>query len=100
MPFIGYDADSLRFTGKPRQHYGLSARCTPAVRNFCGECGGLVFGGIIGVDTSHTLYAGSLDDPTMFVPTIGIFGRDRPAWAAVPPGITVFETMPDTDPSA
>jgi hypothetical protein len=53
-----------------------------------------VFGGIIGIDTSHTIYAGSLDDPARFVPTIAIFNRDRPAWAAVPDGLTLFETMP------
>jgi hypothetical protein len=100
MPFMGYDAGQLQVSGTPKQHRSLSARGTEAVRNFCGDCGGLVFGGIIGVDTSHTIYAGSLNDPTMFVPTIGIFGRDRPAWAAVPPGIIMFDTMPDTDSSA
>ena len=100
IPFMGYDAISLSFSGSPRQHRSLSARGTEAVRNFCGECGSLVFGGIVGLDTAHTIYAGTLDDPTNFVPAIGIFGRDRPAWVAIPPGITVFETLPDTDPSA
>jgi hypothetical protein len=44
---------------------------------------------------SHTIYAGSLDDPARFHPTIAIFARDRPAWVPLPPGLTVFETMPD-----
>ncbi len=95
MPFMGFDAGQLQFSGTPRQHHGLSARGTIAVRNFCGDCGGLVFGGIIGTDTSHTIYAGSLDDPGQFRPQIGIFGRDRPAWVTVPPGITIYATMPD-----
>jgi hypothetical protein len=64
------------------------------VRNFCPACGGLVFGGEIGRDESHTLYAGSLDDPGLFRPTLAIFVRDRPQWAPLPPGLTLFDEMP------
>jgi hypothetical protein len=92
--FMGFDAAQLAFTGTARQHVGRSARGTDAVRNFCPDCGSLVFGGIVGTDTSHTIYAGSLDDPARFVPVIAIFNRDRPAWAALPDGLTVFATMP------
>jgi len=53
-----------------------------------------VFGGEIGKDESHTIYAGSLDDPSCFQPKIAIFVRERPAWVAMPPGLTTFETMP------
>ena len=94
MPFMGFDAADLHFTGTPRQYLSKTARDTDAVRNFCPCCGGLVFGGIIGSDTSHTIYAGSLDDPAHFQPSIGIFGRDRPDWVPAPAGITLFETMP------
>ena len=55
----------------------------------------LVFGGIHGVHDSHTIYAGSLDDPAHFTPTLAIFLRDKPDWVAMPEGLTVFETMPD-----
>jgi hypothetical protein len=64
------------------------------VRNFCPACGGLVFGGVVGVDTSHTVYAGSLDDASRFKPAMAIFERDRPDWVIRPPGLTVFDTMP------
>ena len=95
MPFMGFDAAYLTFSGNPRQYRSRAARGSVAVRNFCPQCGGLVFGGIIGTDTSHTSYAGSLDDPVHFRPAIGIFARDRPDWVPVPPGIIVFDTMPD-----
>jgi hypothetical protein len=65
-----------------------------AVRNFCPDCGGLVFGGIVGVDTSFTLYAGSLDDPSLFHPRIAIFTRGRPDWALIPAELTLFEDAP------
>jgi hypothetical protein len=95
IPFMGFTATQLRFSGAARQHRAIAFHGGTAVRNFCPDCGGLVFGGIVGVDTSHTIYAGSLDNPAVFVPSIAIFGRDRPAWVPLPDGITAFDTMPD-----
>jgi hypothetical protein len=53
-----------------------------------------VFGGIVGRDSEHTIYAGSLDEPALFHPTIALFSRDKPHWVPMPAGLTVFETMP------
>ena len=94
IPFMSFASNAVRFSGEPRQFACKAARGGEAVRNFCPACGGLVFGGIVGVDDTHTIYAGSLDDATLFHPTIAIFARDRPAWAVIPPGLTVFERMP------
>ncbi len=94
IPFMGYDASAVRFSGKARQFATPLSNGRVAVRNFCPACGGLVFGGIVGTDTSHTIYAGSLDDPTQFSPSIAIFTLGRPDWAAVPPGLTCFNAMP------
>ena len=94
IPFMGFAAESVRFSGETRQAVSRAFRGGEAVRNFCPTCGGLVFGGIVGFDTSHTIYAGSLDDPSLFRPQVAIFDRDRPDWVLVPPGVTIFETMP------
>lgn len=94
IPFMGFAATALRFSGEARQFRWRSARGTESVRNFCPACGGLIFGGEIGKDTSHTIYAGSLDDPSAFRPTMAIFTRDRPTWLPLPPGLTCFDTMP------
>ena len=94
IPFIGFTADAVRVSGETRQFRSRSFRGGESVRNFCPSCGGLVFGGIVGVDESHTIYAGSLDDPTLFHPTMAIFDRDRPSWVPRPEGLAVFETMP------
>jgi hypothetical protein len=95
VPFMGFSAEAVRFSGQTRQYRSRAFRGGEAVRNSCPDCGGLVFGGEVGKDTSHTLYAGALDDPSLFRPTIAIFARNRPSWAALPPGLTIFETMPD-----
>jgi hypothetical protein len=92
--FMGYPASAVRITGQSKIFRGKAFRGGESVRNFCPECGGLVYGGEVGKDESHTLYAGSLDDPTLFQPRIAIFNRDRPSWVLLPEGIVVFETMP------
>jgi hypothetical protein len=94
IPFMGFAADKVRFTGKTVQFASKSLRGGDALRNSCSVCGGLVFGGIVGKDDSHTIYAGSLDNPSRFRPAIVIFNRDRPDWVTLPPGLKVFETMP------
>lgn len=94
IPFMGFSADAVTFTGETLQYRSKSARGSDAVRNSCSKCGGLVFGGEVGKDVSHTIYAGSLDDPSRFRPTIAIFALGRPNWAIIPPGLTVFDRLP------
>lgn len=95
IPFMGFPAEALTFSGEARQVRSRSIRGTDAVRNVCARCASLVYGGVAGEDAQHTVYAGSLDDPERFRPTLAIFVRDRPAWVPLPPGLAVFETMPD-----
>jgi hypothetical protein len=91
---MGFAGTAVRFTGQTRQFRSKSFRGDDAVRNSCPVCGSLVFGGEVGKDEIHTIYAGSLDDPSCFQPKIAIFVRDRPAWAVMPAGLTTYETMP------
>lgn len=99
IPFMGFPASAVRFTGESVAFVSKSARGSDATRNSCPVCGGLVFGGLRGVDESHTIYAGSLDDASLFQPRIAIFNRQRPAWAAIPEGLAVFEDMPGERPT-
>jgi hypothetical protein len=94
IPFMGYRAGALRFSGQTRMFVSRSARGGEAVRNFCPTCGGLVFGGVVGRDIEHTIYAGTLDEPSVFQPSIAIFTRGRPAWTIIPPGLKLFEAGP------
>jgi hypothetical protein len=94
IPFMGFASSAVSFSGPTAQFTCKAANGGDAVRNFCPACGGLVFGGIVGEVSQHTLYAGSLDDPSAFKPTMAIFTRDQPDWALIPAGVTIFETMP------
>ena len=94
VPFLFFPASAVRLSGETRHSVARALRGGDAVRNHCAMCGGLVFGGILGRDTEHTIYAGSLDEPSLFHPTIALFLRDKPAWVALPEGLVLFETMP------
>jgi hypothetical protein len=100
IPFMGFAASAVRFTGEARQFRSRAANGNEAVRNFCPVCSGLVFGGEIGKTASFTIYAGSLDDPSAFDPKVAIFARSRPPWAMIPPGLKVFDRLPSDEPKS
>jgi len=94
VPFLTFAPSSVRIEGEAKVSVVRSFRGRDAVRNRCAACGSLVFGGPVGKAEFHTLYAGSLDDPSLFRPTMAIFTRDKPDWVQMPPGLEVFETLP------
>ncbi|MDB5402484.1 MAG: hypothetical protein QOD93_3797 [Acetobacteraceae bacterium] len=94
VPFMGFPSGAVRFSGQSQKFASKAANGNEAVRNSCPICGGLVFGGEVGKDKSFTIYAGSLDDPSSFRPTVAIFTRDRPAWAVIPPDLKIFDRAP------
>ncbi len=94
IPFMGFARAHISFAGDVRQYRSPAASGTIAVRNFCAVCNSLVYGGEREISSTFTVYAGSLDDASLFRPAIGIFMRGRPAWAAVPPGFRCFEGAP------
>jgi hypothetical protein len=94
IPFLSFPSSRIRISGETQHSIAKSARGTDAVRNHCAKCGSLVFGGISGRDNSHTIYAGSLDEPSMFRPQIALFVRDKTDWVLVPPDVKSYQTMP------
>jgi hypothetical protein len=95
IPFMGFDAAALTITGRWTVHTLVHADGRAAVRNSCVVCGGLVFGGKLGESDQYNIYAGSLDDPSLFKPTVALFLRDKPDWLPVPTGLREFQTMPN-----
>jgi hypothetical protein len=94
IPFMGFAASALRFSGPSRPFISKAANGGDATRNFCSLCNSLVFGGVVGESDSFTIYVGSLDDKSLFQPKVAIFAKNRPLWAVMPAGLTVFDTMP------
>ena len=95
VPFMGFEADSVRFTGEARQ----SNRKRQTAATPCETDAPYALAGVRrrnGKSGSYTLDAGSLDDPSAFHPTFAIFAQGRPPWAIIPPGLKVFDRMPPT----
>jgi len=98
IPFMSFPATAIRFIGTSKIFEAPALRGGVSTRNFCPTCSSLVFGGIIGESDAFTIYAGSLDDATLFKPTMAIFNHGRPDWAILPSSVTtVFEKMPGMD---
>jgi hypothetical protein len=95
IPFMSFPHGAVTFSGAARQYSSPSASGRVAVRNFCPTCGALVFGGLIGNEHGHTIYAGSLDDASLFKPTVAIFTQGRPPWAVIPPDFKTYPGLPD-----
>jgi hypothetical protein len=94
IPFMGFAPGAVTFTGKVLMHSLKHSDGRTAERNSCAACGALVFGGEIGNAHGHTLYAGTLDDASLFKPSMAIFLREKADWVVLPPGLTLFEGMP------
>jgi len=94
IPFMNFSSRAVRFSGQAREFRSKAARGGEAVRNSCPFCMSLVFGGEIGKSKSFTIYAGSLDDPSFFLPKVAIFAEGRPAWAIVPSNFPEFARLP------
>lgn len=94
IPFMGFSSSALRISGPSRPFVSKAANGGDATRNFCPTCNSLVFGGVVGESDSFTIYAGSLDDKSLFHPQVAIFARNRPDWTIIPPGVAVFDEMP------
>ena len=91
IPFMAFPATAVRFSGETLKYASRAASGGDAVRNSCLVCGSLVFGGIVGKDKMHTIYAGSLDDPSLFRPTVAVFTAGHPDWALIPAGLKTFD---------
>jgi hypothetical protein len=93
IPFLSMPASAVTLTGPTQSHRLVIAPDREALRNFCPQCGSLLFGGDL-LEGEVTIYAGSLDDANGFEPTIAIFTRDKPNWVVLPDGLRCFEGLP------
>ena len=92
--FMGFPADALTITGAVLVNSRKLSDGRVSDRNHCAACGSLVYGGVVGQVKSHTIYAGSLDDPSRFKPTMAIFAREKAPWVIIPDGLAVYDGMP------
>jgi len=83
--YAGYmvkDEHFMRTLGTPSRYRKLSSEGRAVVRNFCAECGSNLWGETeLGITS---IAAGTLDDPSVFKPSLNVFEEQAPPWARIP----------------
>jgi hypothetical protein len=91
---MGVPKATFRVTGEPARYVSRGGSQQDAIRNFCPDCGSLLFGTPQVIPDTVTIYVGSLDDPNVFKPQLAMFARDRPVWGRIDAHIPEFATVP------
>ncbi len=99
VPVMGMPRAGFTVTGETRGYAREGGSGQMAVRHSCAVCGSLLFGMPEVSPDVVTIYAGSLDDPSVFRPQAVINARSRPPWDVIAGDLPTFESMPP-DPDA
>jgi hypothetical protein len=94
LPVLGVPKASFTSSGPLKQSRTIGGSGKPAVRNFCSECGSVLFGTPESEPDLVTIYVGSLDDPTGFHPREALFTGQRPPWAKLSMQLVEHTTLP------
>lgn len=92
LPAMSMARDSVTITGETRSYAAQGGSGKMTVRHFCPICGSLLFSTPEVIPGFVNIYAGTLDDPSLF----------KPAWAFLPqfhaPWDRVPEDLPELQP--
>lgn len=64
------------------------------LHSFCPNCGTPVYLAFAAMPELIAIHAGSLDDPSQFVPQLLTYASRGPAWDRMDPELAAFERMP------
>lgn len=78
--YMIFDRADVTMSGAGRGYETRAENGNPSVRYFCETCGSQVYGSGPPDDPRVSIYAGTLDDPSVFQPTDAIFTRSRHEW--------------------
>lgn len=95
VPVLGVPKASFSYSGPVKQSSVRGSSGLPAVRNFCSECGCLLFGTPESAPDMVTIYVGSLDDSASFSPTDALFTGQRPPWAKLAAQLVEHAAFPE-----
>jgi hypothetical protein len=91
---IGIPAPALKVTGTVKYHEVKADSGNTISRGFCPECGSRLLGKTSGVPDLAMITAGSLDDPTQYVPQLDIYISSAQPWDHMNPALPKFPKMP------
>ena len=93
-PAMGVPAETLKVRGEVKYYdIHLDSGGTSS-RGFCPTCGARLFGKSSATPTIIALYAGSLDEPSVFQPAGDIFTSSAQPWDYMNPDLPKFTRQP------
>lgn len=92
--FITLPEESVSFEGETRTIELPGGSGKVARRFACAKCQSIVCGRAEVMPGRVNLYAGSLDEPARFKPTLAIFVRSRPPWDQSSRDLACYDTLP------
>ena len=93
-PDIGLPAAALEITGAVKYYDTQADSGNTLSRGFCPECGASLFGKTSAMPDLVMITAGSLDDPSLYKPTLDIFTASAQPWDHMNPALAKFPKMP------
>lgn len=85
---------AVTLTGTPTFYETRGDSGNALRRGFCSTCGSPVYGLTSGQPDLAILPAGSLDDPSVFEPSVVVFNECAPPWDYLDPALPAFPKMP------
>jgi len=87
--------DSLTVTGERTRFSTEADSGSTTTLQFCPTCGAPVLSGSTGMPGLVIVYAGSLDDPSIFQPGMDIYTDSAQPWDHMDPDLPKFPGMPE-----
>ena len=93
-PMLGVPAEVLKVDGHMKFYESRANSGNVVTRGFCSNCGGRVFAKSSGYPTIIEIYAGTLDDPSIFKPAEDIYISSAQPWDFMNPQLRKFAKQP------
>jgi len=94
VPVMGMPKSAFTVRGETKSYAVRHTSGRSSIRHFCPTCGSLLFGTTEIAPEAVSVYAGTLDDPSLFRPAAVMFKRDRHEWDVTAMALPEFETTP------
>ncbi len=94
-PVMYVPKEALKVSGNPK-YYRVTAESGRTVdRGLCTNCGSNLFILAELVPDMQGIWAGSLDDPSLFTPQVNVWTRSSPWWATIDPSMIKIAVAPN-----
>lgn len=87
-------AASLQITGEVKRYASTADSGNTVQHGFCPECGSTVTGNSTGIPDLAVIHAGSLDNPSVFKPSMHVYAATAQPWDPIHDDLPRFDAMP------